>query len=179
MDIRKAIRVAACILTAALGCSAGEMRFESVGTRFGFTTSKGSDDFRQAEVFTEVDLPWRWQLSTNWYLLPRLDFSAGWIGDGYKNGFIATAGPDFVLGRERFPLTLVVGSSPTLLSRDEFKATDSDFGIPFQFTTYAGIECKVGRHLSFGCRAQHMSNAGLGTPNPGLNLLMLSLSYRF
>lgn len=86
-------------------------------------------------------------------------------------------GPDFVLRRDRFPVNLELGVSPTILSRAKFDGMD--FGIPFQFTTHAGLNWEIGGHFGVGYRYQHMSNAHLSHHNPGLNLHGVVLYYRF
>jgi len=54
-----------------------------------------------------------------------------------------------------------------------------DFGERFQFTSHIGLIWYLTDRVSLGYRFQHMSNAGLASPNPGLNLEMLELSYHF
>jgi hypothetical protein len=49
----------------------------------------------------------------------------------------------------------------------------------FQFTSHLGVNWDFAPHWRVGYRFQHMSNAGLATPNPGLNLHIFSVSYRF
>jgi hypothetical protein len=90
---------------------------------------------------------------------------------------IFTAGPRLDLGVGQFPLSLRGGISPTLLTQWDFPS--KDFAIPFQFTSHLGLDLDVGHHLHLGYRFQHMSNARLGRTNPGLNLHVVSLSYRF
>ena len=45
-----------------------------------------------------------------------------------------------------------------------------DFGIPFQFTSHAGLNWEIGGHFGVGYRYQHMSHTHLSDRNPGLNL---------
>ena len=54
-----------------------------------------------------------------------------------------------------------------------------NFGIPFQFTSHAGLNWEIGGQFGVGYRYQHLSNAHLSNHNPGLNLHGLVLSYRF
>jgi hypothetical protein len=74
-------------------------------------------------------------------------------------------------------LELDVGSSPTFLSRRRFG--EQDFGECIQFTSHASINFEVIRNLYVGYRFQHMSNASISDINPGLDLHMFELSYRF
>ena len=65
----------------------------------------------------------------------------------------------------------------TLLSRHDF--SERDVGSLVQFTSYIGLNWDLSSRFRIGYRFQHMSNAGLGSPNPGLNLQVLAASYRF
>ncbi len=158
------------------GASA-DWSFESVGVRAGTSINDRSDTFRQVEAVTDLNLPWRWQLGNDWRVTTRLEFSAGWLHGEGEEAVLGTVGPSAILSWKDFPLTLDVGSSPTLISRHRFGTRD--FGIPFQFTTHVGLNWDVTHHFSVGYRYAHMSNAGLGSPNPGLNLHLLGVSYHF
>jgi hypothetical protein len=176
MKINKAKWLLLLLLTVSIASLRAGLPLESVGTRFGFPAND-APDFLQAEAFADFNLPWRINLTTNWFVQPRLDVAAGWLGEKGADALIASAGPSAILGRRHFPLTLDLGSSPTVMSRDEFPGRD--FGIPFQFTTHLGVDWQVCRHFSVGYRFQHMSNAHIATPNPGLNLNMFTASYDF
>ena len=149
----------------------------SVGTRGGLSFNGNTDRFRQIEAFADLNLPWHWNFYSDWSLQPFADFSAGWLEGEHANAAIGSLGPALELRRGTFPLTLVGGSSPTLLSRHDFG--NRDFGDDFQFTSYIGLNWDITRNISLGWRFQHMSNAGISKPNPGLNMQMISLSYRF
>jgi lipid A 3-O-deacylase len=51
----------------------------------------------------------------------------------------------------------------------------------FQFTEVVGIGAQFGRHQQYevGLRFQHISNAGIKEPNPGINFSQLYLQYNF
>jgi hypothetical protein len=160
--------------------SAQDFRLESIGGRFGFGANDSGSDFRQAEAFLDWNLPWGWDLGKEWHLQTRLDLSAGWLGetgDRGQDSFIGTAGPILVLGNGHFPISLEGGVSPTILSRYNFHS--KNFGVPFQFTSQIGLGCDIASRVRISYRFQHMSNAGLSSDNPGLNLHMFSLSYLF
>jgi len=178
MRITTAIGIGAIILTAAARSRAADVGFESIGARFGYSSAESTKDFHQYDIFTDLRLPWRWTVcTTNWYVLPQAEISAGSLNKHGQYSFIGSAGPRFLFGHERFPVTVFLGSGPTFLSRYDFE--DRDFGIHFQFTTYVGVGLDIGRRFNVSYRAQHMSNGGLGSPNPGLNLQTFSFSYRF
>jgi hypothetical protein len=158
----------------------GAFCFESSGVRGGFGLSGSDANFRQAEAFVDWDLPWGWNLGRNWHVQTRLDFSAGWLGetgaDGYDSA-ILTVGPIFALTHGHFPIFLEAGLSPTGITRSDFNS--KGFGEDVQFTSHIGIGYDIASHLRISYRYQHMSNGGLSTDNPGLNLHMFGLSYIF
>lgn len=166
-----------CLLLWAIVGRAEGFRLESVGTRGGIPANQSGQDFNQAEVFANFDLPWGWELGKQWRLQTRLDLSAGWLGDHGANSAIVTAGPSVVLGWGRLPLSLEGGVSPTFISHDRFES--KHFGTDIQFTSHVGLNWDFARHWRLGARFQHMSNAGLASKNPGLNMYMFALSYLF
>jgi hypothetical protein len=150
---------------------------ESAGARFGFSAESRSENFHQAEGFVNCDLPWYWEFGSNWRLQSRLDSAAGWLGRRGEDAFVGSVGPSLVLSLANVPVSLSGGSSPTFISEHEFGPTD--LGSLFQFTSHAGLNWDIGSHLQLGYRFQHMSNAGISKHNPGLNLHMFGISYRF
>ena len=42
-----------------------------------------------------------------------------------------------------------------------------------------GLNYNFSRHFMMGYRLQHMSNAGIYTPNPGVNIHMLAIGYQW
>ncbi len=156
--------------------AAGEdwLRFESAGVRYGVPGNASASDFRQAEAFFNFDLPWKYDLGKDWFMGWRLQTSGGWIGDG-DDAAIFTIGPGLRLGREKFPVSVEGGISPTLLTH--YKFYTKNFGCVGQFTSYLGINVDLTRHLRLGYRYQHMSNAHISEQNPGLNMNVFSLSY--
>jgi lipid A 3-O-deacylase len=151
--------------------------FLTVGARGGFSFNAGNHRFSQSEAFADFDLPWQWNFCSDWRLKPRIDVSAGYLGNETTSAFIGTAGPLLELRKGHIPLALEGGFSPTVISRYRFGSTD--FGDACQFTSHGGLTWYFNEHLSLGFRFQHMSNASLAKPNPGLNVGMLVLSYHF
>lgn len=149
----------------------------TAGTRGGVSFESGQNRFQQVEAFSDLNLPWQWNVYSDWRFQPRIDASAGWLEGEHADAFIGTVGPLVELRPGKFPLALEGGSSPTILSRDRFGA--KNFGEQFQFTSHIGLTWYITEHISVGYRFQHMSNAGIAHPNPGLNLQMLELSYSF
>jgi hypothetical protein len=152
-------------------------RLESAGVRVGGSPTSRSHNFHSVDVAVDWYLPWDWNLGKRWRLMSRLDSSAGWVGDPGGNAARLYVGAALLTGREGFPLSVEGGVGPTLLTEVNFDT--KDFGIPFQFTSHLGVNCDVCRRVRLSYQFQHMSNAGLGSPNPGINLHLLGISYLF
>jgi lipid A 3-O-deacylase len=173
-----------CLLAAtATGRAQELLRLESAGARFGFPANASSSDFYESDAYVNWDLPWSWDLGSTWLVQSRLDLSAGWLGRNGRDGGLGAIGPALALGHGRFPLWLEGGVDATVLTRTKFGPGDQggskDFGIPFQFTSHIGVYYDVASRVRLGYRFQHMSNAGLGSPNPGLTLHVFYASYVF
>jgi hypothetical protein len=165
--------------SAAITCGhseAQEISLEATGLRVGASPGNGRN-FHEVDAVVNLNLPLRWDFVQEWYVQTRLDLAAGWIADPGGNGAIGQFGPTFLLGKPQFPFSLEAGISPTLLSRFDFDT--KNFGMPLQFTSHGGVNFDFSGHFRIGYRFQHMSNAGLHKPNPGLNLHMLCVSYLF
>ncbi|HWW00564.1 MAG TPA: acyloxyacyl hydrolase [Candidatus Acidoferrum sp.] len=167
-----------CLLAATgFAGRAQDFSLESAGVRGGASFTSATRNFHQAEAFVNCNLPWDWNVDSRWRLKSRLDLSAGWLADPGGDAAVVTLGPTLALARNHFPLSFEGGVSPTLLSRSDFGT--KDFGLLFQFTSHVGLNAELGRRVRIGYRFQHMSNSGLGNPNPGLNLHFLAVSYKF
>jgi Lipid A 3-O-deacylase (PagL) len=156
--------------------TAQEFRVESIGARLGWSPHSGTD-FYEAEVFVDHSLPWNWDLGRDWRLRTYLDLSAGWLNRSDTDTFIGSLGPGLRIQHERCPVSLDGGVSPTVISTHKFGRLD--LGDWFQFTSHVGLNWDIGDHWRVGYRYQHMSNAGISSHNPGLNMQMLAFSFRF
>lgn len=145
--------------------------------RGGFSANESGWGFNEAQGFVSWNLPWDWDLGKEWYLQTRLDLSAGWLGDDEESAAIGTVGPSLMLGRQRLPLSLDGGISPTILTKHAFGS--KDFGSYAQFTSHVGLNWDFAPHWHLSYRFEHMSNANLSEHNPGLNMHVFGLSYRF
>ncbi len=147
------------------------------GFRGGFSEkSVSGENFQQYELFVDYKLPWNWQWS-GWQLDTRLEGTAGALNGANETGFVGSIGPALSFSHTSLPLFLDLGVSPTVLSRSTFK--NANLGGNFQFTDYVGIRFKPSETMEIGYRFQHMSNAGIKEPNPGLNMNMFQLGYHF
>jgi hypothetical protein len=155
----------------------GEAQNYLVGVRGGASLDEHTGYFRQTDVFVDRYLPWEWNSYFGLSFKPRVEASLGWLSGGSKDGVVGTVGPVIELREGKFPVTLEGGVSFSGLSRYDFE--EKDLGGTFEFTDHIGVNWHVTKCFTLGCRFQHMSNAGIYKHNPGLNLEMLSASFRF
>jgi hypothetical protein len=134
-------------------------------------------DVREADIAADHRLPWNWSLGRRWSLETGLQAALGGIGDDEHSTAIGSLGPTLRLTTDRIPLSLVVGCSPTIIGRRRLGG--EDLGSNFHFTSHAGLTWHITEHFEAGYRFQHMSNASLSSTNPGLNLHMAGLNWRF
>lgn len=175
---RQLLPVLTGIGLAALSANAAEgFSLDEAGARAGISSNGSANRFLQMEAFTKWDLFKPVYLGNEVALTFQLDASAGWLGGRGAEGFVGVLGPAARIGKVDFPLSFLGGIAPTILSTDTYG--DKDFGIPLQFTSYLGFEARIWSHATIGYRYQHMSNGGLSSHNPGLNLHMFSLGYSF
>ena len=169
----------AIILSVSVGKSswANDFRLFAVGIQGGFNSSSNNEDFVQVEAFVTYLSPWDLTFGSGWILDTTLSGSAGVLNGGGDTGFIATLGPGLMLRNEKGRFALFGGVSPTLMSQHEYGV--EDFGGVFQFTSYIGLSFLFTDHFGIGYRFQHMSNAGIYDENPGLDMNMFILKYRF
>ena len=165
------------LMTVAQAVVAEDFHVDSAGGRLGSSFGSLGAEFAGADAFLNWALPWRWDVSREGWLQTRLDLSAGWLGDRRTDAFIGTLGPSIILGRNKFPVSLEAGISPTIISRYQFATRD--LGSLFQFTSHVGLNLDILSNLRLGYRFQHMSNAGISHSNPGLNLHIVGVSYLF
>ena len=147
-----------------------------VGTHLGMSAYDSPLEFHQAEAAIGYKLPWRWELGRTRIGLGT-ETTAGWLGDNNFHGVVVTSGPVAKLQWQDVGLVLTGGSVPTYISRDVYR--HRDLGSNIQFTTHVGLGYEFTEKWGVGYRFQHMSNAGIARPNPGLNLHMVSVKYQF
>jgi hypothetical protein len=151
--------------------------WQMLGLRGGISDKRNNEDFRQYEAFTALNLPWSWNLGSDWTLAPYLEANAGILKGGGESAFVGSIGPGLYFTGPWNKFSIYLGVNPTIISRHEFG--DDDLGGPFQFTSHIGIDFSITRHFTVGYRLQHMSNFVFYDSNPGLNLHMLEGAFRF
>lgn len=154
-----------------------DLRFDDFGARAGVSFSSSKENFEAYEIFAKWNLPWRWSLPSKVDIATNLETAAGILRGGSDNGLILAIGPGIQLTRTDCPVGLNLGINPAFLSEDTYG--EEDIGGNFHIISHATLFLKLGDSFSLGYRIQHISNAGIESPNPGVNIQMLELSYKF
>lgn len=157
-----------------LPVSAADLSGLSIGTRLGTSASDKAESFNQYELFVRAPLPWQWNHS-GWNIGTHLNAAAGVLEAGSAtSAFYFSAGPSVSASRSWFFSEM--GVSPTVIEKHVLGQVN--LGGEFQFTSYAAVGVRVSG-FSVAYRIQHMSNADIYNNNPGVDLHVLELGYRF
>ncbi len=158
-------------------------------TGIGIMVGTGEENTIRYKISIDRDWLWSRELVNGWYLTGYWEAGIGyWNGDEGSTGndslFAISAIPVFRLqkrgaingGVEPF-LDMAVGFY--LLSRTSIG--DKDISTSFQFGDHVGAGLSFGNSGEFeiGYRFEHLSNASIKRPNPGINFHMLRFMYRF
>ncbi len=146
-----------------------------VGIRGGFPATHTASDPTQFEFYARYSLPWRW--GSRWILDTGFNISVGVLSSHADNSMIGTLGPVLTLNQSNSPIRLSLGTDVAFLSDDELG--QDDFGGLIHFINHVGLNLQLSHNWEVGYRFQHMSNAGLDEHNPGLDMHLLQLGYRF
>jgi hypothetical protein len=169
------ILTALSLLAPPAGAAPPPYRLE-LGWRGGFSNQDRFPlGFEQHEVFAGVPVTRLGSLGA-WAPVLELSASLGHLSSPEGATLVAAVGPSFALYRDHRGFTLKAGVSPSLLSHRHHGSVD--FGTRFQFTSHLEAGVRLGRGLGIAYRFQHMSNAAIRQPNPGLDLHMLQVSVR-
>lgn len=170
------MKVMLWLLIGVTGLKAGGMNPDALGVRVGASATSLN------ELYTQTDVLLRWELfqtsqqDYGRWLGMDLDSSIGVLAGQGNAGLVAGAGPLLRFGQGNCPLTAEVSLSPTFISKHVFD--QDDFGSHLQFTTRGGVSLRLSRRTSLSYWIQHMSNAELARPNPGLNMHTLTFVVR-
>lgn len=180
MYIHSVLTVAAlylCMLVIPASSNAKEADWFQLGVRSGVGETGNGFEMKQYEMYGLYRLPWGHRFSSSTALATRLDGTIGGLEHQQQTGAIATLSPTIALDLAHDRISLNGGVGAALLSQRRFEKIN--FGGNFQFRLHAGADVNVTRRISAGYRFQHMSNANTFETNPGLNLHMAELAYRF
>jgi lipid A 3-O-deacylase len=146
----------------------------ALSLRFGYNS-----DYRKIGLIYETP-PWWSGSSATW---GRLDLGAE-LGISYWHA--QSGHPDSMWQLSATPMLrwwptdsfyAEVGVGVTGLSRTHFAGRD--LSTAFQFGNHVGAGVLINDAHRIGLRYSHFSNAGLKSPNPGLDLLQLTYTYQY
>jgi len=143
--------------------SGNEISWRSIGLRGGVNDHRNDEDFEQYEGFSTWKLPWSRQWDSGWTIGTYLEANAGVLRGGGETAFVGSIGPGIYFSGFKETIDISMGINPTIISRH----------------SHIGLNLNFARHFTIGYRLQHMSNGVLYDKNPGLNMYMLEVGYRF
>jgi len=135
-----------------------------------------SENYTVTEVYYQHALPWKKEISPGMVVYVRLDTGASYMKAADERGGWLALGGDLVLNLLDGMWEIEGGFRPMLFFEHEFG--EDDFGGPVQFASHIGTTFYLG-DVAFNYRYQHISNGGLYSENPGINLHMVGVGMRF
>jgi len=120
--------------------------------------------------------------STRFWIPSSLDLTAGMLERGIDAGSFISFGPSYrydMSKSEAGRWFVDFGVHPTYVAKSMYGGRA--LGCDSHFTSHLGLGAYLGRQrkTSVLIRYLHMSNAGMNTPNPGLEMMGLTISYHF
>lgn len=171
--------MAGCLLGAPLHAKGDERGFLVIrgGSSDHFNNTQLYDRYRQVEAALTWWLPWQHRFSSGILFKSGLDIHGGLLTDHDTSAFVGGIGPRLAFFTPKEVFCLDAGVSPSLLSDHDFRA--DDFGGPLQFNSFIGVAWHPGKWLRLGFRFQHMSNGGIYSQNPGMQIYVAEIGFRF
>ena len=107
----------------------------------------------------------------------RLELAIGTLSTSKESRFFVSVGPVWRLPINSRSLFIELGFSPTLISGSSFNGRD--LGGNFHFTSSAALRATFGARdsIALSLRIQHMSNGGLNSTNPGMDMIGLNITF--
>jgi len=148
-----------------------------IGARAGINDNRNEERFTKYEFFVNYTLPWVWRSRSGWILAPKIDLTAAALHAAGTTGFLGSLGPALTVTRQGARLTVEGGISPAYLGEDIYGHEDLSGHI--QFLTHGAVTIRIIQSLRIGYEFQHISNADIQQPNPGLNMHNVQIAYSF
>jgi lipid A 3-O-deacylase len=160
----------------------------ALADRWGIQAGGGFADhgFTSGDLGVVWDPGWSWWAIGGWHFAAALEGHVGYwhTGEGDIHGSIWAAGVQpvlrFVKGSGEIRPYIEGGAGMRVLSHPTI-ATNFSVATAFQFTELIGVGAQFGDRQQYqaGFRFQHVSNAGIKEPNPGINFSEFYLQYNF
>lgn len=159
--------------------SAHEIHEDSLFSEAGFRYSFDEEDnatLNGYEVYGLIDM-WSWTLTDSIRLDVDIMTAIGVLDGEGDTAVYGHIGPSAEISFGSSPVSLIISSGPSLYSEDEFG--DYDIGGPIQFTSAIGFKWYVCEKWTIGYQFQHISNAHIYDPNPGIDMHAFNIGFRF
>ncbi len=188
MNIRSSSRLAIVYITTVLTLGAGINSAQAwSGIALDLGTAAGDADVERFGVALTWDWGAQWLTNGDWYLGGYWELGASyWDGNEGRTGNDALGDfhvtPVFRYQRKPslvFSPFLEFGVGAHVHTDDTIG--NKRFDVPFAFGSHLGGGVRFGSRAQYELiyRFQHLSNAGIGDDNPGINFHVLNLGYRF
>ncbi len=161
-----------------LAAGAESKAYQEIGVRGGTDDSRHNlqENYNTGEIYFLQALPWGTTLGDQTTLSSRFDMGASYLNVKESGNVMLAVGADLVLGLCNGGIELEIGFRPTWMFDHTYG--QDNFGGGLQFSNHVGLAV-IWQPLVLSYRYQHTSNAHLYEHNPGLNLHLLGLGYRF
>lgn len=163
------------VLFVPMSVNAGGSASYEIGLRGGTDSGRVDENYTAAEVYVLRELPWKADLTDKLQLKTRFDGGVFYLEAASDGGVMLSVGFDLVVSILD-QLEFEAGFRPTWMLDYEFG--DDDYGGGMQFTSHVGVAA-IHNDFVLNYRFQHTSNSGIYDSNPGLNLHLIGLGYRF
>lgn len=148
-----------------------------IGIRSGILALDRDEFFYEYEVFISRRLTSPTPIPLGRTLSIFLDGAYGSLNAGGITGVNLILGPTFQIGIIERTLSLNIGTSAAFISQSHFG--NENLGGHLQFVSHAGFIVRLDEEIGVTYRFQHMSNASLSHPNPGVDLHAIGVGYYF
>ena len=179
---RLALITTALLSLLALPSQAADFGVDSASIEGGYSSNRNGD-VGMGRIGVQWDWGVKWLEFASWHLDGYWDLQAGyWHSDKSDIGDFSIT-PVF-----RFQSDASSGFSPYVelavgahFLTEKTITQNRIFSTNFQFGDHIGAGFRFGDHdeYDFGYRLQHLSNASIDTPNPGINFHQLRFAYHF
>jgi hypothetical protein len=166
--MKRMIRKIAALAAAALYCSAGHC-IDGVALEYG----RGDDRTNLLRIAL-ID-KWRKRQEhnpQNWRLAGYWDFSFALWDNAEESTADLGFTPVFRIEKHQYYLEGAFGFHLVQTHISAHRV----FSTAFQFAEHVGAGIRAGKYV-YGLHAQHLSNGGVRSPNPGINFLLLRVQY--
>jgi hypothetical protein len=176
--------IAVTIFSVGLGMiesSQAQEGWNEFGVRTGIQAGPKREYFHLYEIYAVYGLPWEWRSGTGWGIDSQLNTSLGSLHTAADTGVIGSLGTGVTVTKAGFNLVPEAGINVNLTDKRQFGK--QDFGSVLLFGAYLGLSYRFDSGFGIGYRMLHLSNGHIvyskDTPNPGLDLHMIGISWHF